>query len=64
MQNQANKTAYQSGQKLTSTVVGDIKGTIDNTVNRTTGILSMPLLLIGGGVAAFLLFSGKNSSNC
>jgi len=37
-------------------------GLINHAVDKTTGILSMPLVLIGGGIAAFLLFSGKNSS--
>lgn len=56
------KTVYNGGQKISNEIISGIKTTVDNTVNRTTGVLSMPLLLIGGGIAAFLLFSGKNSS--
>lgn len=47
---------------LDKTVIDDVSGGVNNLVNKTTGILSMPLILIGGGIAAFLLFSGKNSS--
>jgi phage-related protein len=49
------------GNKVVDDVVGS-KGIINNTVGSVTGILSTPLLLLGLGVAGFLIFSGKNSS--
>jgi phage-related protein len=36
-------------------------GIINKTVGGVTGILSTPLLLLAGGGAAFLAFSGRNS---
>jgi phage-related protein len=58
-------TAYAKGvSSIGNKVVDDTigtKGIINNAVNKTTGILSTPLLLVGAGIAAFLLFSGKNS---
>lgn len=61
----AVSTVYQNTEKFYNKVVDDTigkQGIINNAVNRTTGILSTPLILIGGGIAAFLLFSGRNSA--
>ena len=61
----AVSTVYQNTNKFYNKIVDDTigqKGIINNAVNRTTGILSTPLILVAGGIAAFLLFSGRNSS--
>jgi hypothetical protein len=61
----AIKTVYKTDTGLLNKVEGDTigkNGIINKTVGSVTGILSTPLLLVGGGIAAFLFFSGKNSS--
>ena len=58
-------TVYTAQTNLLQGAENDLigkDGLINHAVDKTTGILSMPLILIGGGLAAFLLFSGKNSS--
>ena len=58
-------TVFKSGTQLISNVESDTlgkSGIINKTVGSVTGVISMPLILVGGGLAAFLLFSGKNSS--
>lgn len=47
------KTIYTSGQDLTKTVFSGVKGTLDNTINKTTGILSLPLIILAVGVGIF-----------
>jgi phage-related protein len=56
----AGKAIYQNGQSIANKVVDDVKGTVDNTVNRTTNILSIPLILLGVGVIFFAYNSRSN----
>jgi len=58
-------TAYTAQTNLLKSAEGDLigkSGLLNNAIDKTTNILSMPLLIVAGGVGAFLLFSGKNSS--
>jgi phage-related protein len=56
----AGKAVYSNTQKITNKIVDDIKGTVDNTVDRTTNILSIPLILLGVGVIFFAYNSRSN----
>ncbi len=42
-------------------VVDDTSGLANNLVGTAGDLLSTPLMLVGGGVLAFLLMSGRNS---
>lgn len=48
-------------KSVVSTVADDAKGALGSVTSGLSGMLTMPLMLIAGGVAAFLLFTGKNS---
>lgn len=54
------QTIYQSSQSIANKVVDDVKGTVDNTVNKTTSILSLPLILIAGALGIFAYNSRGN----
>ena len=54
------KTIYTNAQNISNKIVDDVKGTVDNTVNRTTNILSIPLILLGVGVIFFAYNSRSN----
>ena len=59
------KKAVQGVFQEDKAIVGDVVGKdgfIQTGLSDVKSIVSLPLILIGGGVAAFLLFSGKNSS--
>jgi phage-related protein len=46
-------TVYKTSTGFANTALSDVKSTLDNTINKTTGILSMPLILIGAAVVLF-----------
>ena len=54
-------TVFSKGTDLVNKITDDTIGK-GGLVDHAESIISMPLLLIGGGIAAFLLMSGKNSS--